>query len=133
MSVKVWDDIKLVYEHILNEFNDDLFLKRYLCDTFFADIMRRKDSGNLYNVTSELAHMYGESGVIDGIIYTSVKVEGEPVVVLNTNAVDKSIKHERTELYEIVEDYGYAVYNTKKLYSGTIDTSGKINWGKEDE
>lgn len=133
MSDKTWDDIKLVYEHILTEFNDELFLERYLCDTFFSDIMRRKDSGNLYSVTSVLADMYWKSGAIDGIFYTSVKVEGEPVIALNTNAVDRSIKHERTELYEISEDYGYAVYDTKKLYSGIIDTESEINWKKENE
>ena len=133
MSVKTWDDIKLVYKHILTELNHELFLERYLCDTFFSDIMRRKDLGNLYNVTSELAHMYGESGVIDGIIYTYVKVEGEPVIALNTNAVDNNIKHKRTELYEIQEDYSYAVYDTKKLYSGIVDTESEINWKKENE
>jgi len=133
MSDKTWNDMKLVYQHILDEFNDDLFRERYLCDTFFSDIMRRKDSGNLYKVTSILAHMYWESGVIDGIFYTSVKVEGEPVIVLTINAVDTKIKHISTEVYEIVKDYGYAVYNTKKLYTGSIETSGKIDWKKEDE
>jgi len=124
----VWEDLKAVDAYMKKKFEEDIFLAYQLCDAFFADILRRKGSEKLYYVTSVLSAMYLESGKADGILYTSVKSEGSPVVALSICAVHSKIKYVKTESFEIVKSYGYAKYRAKKLYDGEIEKSYNIKW-----
>ena len=132
LSLNQWLYYKKVYKYMQNKFDTDLFVSYQICDAFFADILRCKGSKKLYKVTSILSAMFLESGKADGILYTSVKSEGSPVVALSTKAVNDKLKHISTESFEIKEDYGYSKFRAKNLYSGTIEGSGKINWVVED-
>ena len=129
-----WEAYVDVYKRMEDKFHKDLLGAYYLCDAFFADILRRKGSERLYKVTSTLTAMYLESGNADGILYTSVKSEGSPVVALSTTAADTKLVHISTESCEVLKDNGYAQYSTKILYTGTIDESnGSINWVNQNE
>ena len=122
------------YKYMERKFDKDLLGAYYLCDAFFANILRRKGSERLYKVTSRLMAMYLESGKADGILYTSVKSEGSPVVALLSKAADAKLVHISTESCEVLKNYGYAQYSTKILYIGTIaESNGCINWVNQNE
>lgn len=126
-----WEAYLDAYTGMEDKFHKDLLGAYYLCDAFFADILRRKGSERLYKVTSTLTAMYLESAEADGILYTSVKSEGSPVVALSTEAVDAKLVHISTESYEVLKDYGYAQYSTKILYKGSIEEGDtNITWYK---
>ncbi|ELA8259981.1 hypothetical protein Q3054_001067 [Vibrio alginolyticus] len=74
-------------------YTPSVFLAHILCDAFLSDILRRKENGNLYKVTSKLLNIFTSDATIDGIIYTSVKSEGNPVVALKTSTVDDKMVH----------------------------------------
>jgi hypothetical protein len=98
-----------------------------LCDAFLSDILRRKKSGNLYNVTSRLFPIFTENPEIDGIVYTSVKSEGDPVIALKTNSVDTKINHISCDSYRIINDYGYAKYHAIHTHCGSINNNS-VKW-----
>lgn len=133
-----WKAYHDAYTRMEVKFHKDLLGAYYLCDAFFADILRRKGSERLYKVTSTLTAMYLEGteadGILykaDGILYTSVKSEGSPVVALSTEAVDAKLVHISTESCEVLKDYGYAQYSTKILYKGSIEEGDtNITWYK---
>lgn len=126
-----WETYHDAYTCMKDKFHKDLLGAYYLCDAFFADILRRKGSERLYKVTSTLTAMYLEGTEADGILYTSVKSEGSPVVALSTKAVDTKLVHISTESFEVLKDYGYAQYSTKILYKGSIKEGEKnITWDK---
>jgi hypothetical protein len=124
----IWEYYKEVYKYMKSKFNKEMLVAYQICDAFFADIFRRKGSNKLYRVTSILSSFFLESSKADGIIYTSVKAEGSPVVALSTEAVDSKIKHLEAISFKISQEYGYAQYKANKLHEGKIDSSGNIAW-----
>ncbi len=127
MPQKMFDYFKAVYEYQEKMFTESVFLAHLLCDMFLSDILRRKESGNLYKVTSRLFSIFSEGGDIDGVMYTSVKSEGDPVVALKTEAVDNKLDHISCDSYLIIKDYGYAKYNAIRTHNGTI-SNNSISW-----
>jgi len=116
-----------VYQYQEEQFSESVFLAYVLCDAFLSDILRRKESGNLYKVTSRLFSIYTSSPEIDGIIYTSVKSEGDPVIALKTEAVDTKLRHVSCDSYRIIHDYGYAKYEASHTHRGSINNNA-ITW-----
>ena len=98
-----------------------------LVDAFFSDILKRKNYGRLYIVTSILASIIMEDKTTDGLIYPSIKAEGSPNVVLKPLSVDTKINHEKCLCFQINENFGYAIYNTTILFNGNI-IKDKIKW-----
>lgn len=129
LSLDCYSVFEEVYEYAENTFDPHIFIAFQLCDAFFSDILRRKESNKLYIVTSILASLFLEGNNVDGILYTSVKAEGSPVVAIKTTSVDNKIEHERAISFEIKESYGYALYKAKPLYKGQIKGE-KIAWQK---
>lgn len=127
MSQETFDFYKSAYEYRREKFTDDLFLAYLLCDTFLSDILRKKDSINLYKVTSQLFSISCQSPDVDGIVYTSVKSEGDPVIALKTKSVDNKVEHTFCNCYKIISDYGYAKYKAIKTHNGRIH-NGLISW-----
>ncbi len=127
MSDDVYSYFKAVYEYGETKFNEYVFLGFQLCDAFFADILRRRESGRLYIVTSVLASLFLEGNRVDGLIYTSVKAEGTPVIAIKPLSVDSKISHKEAISFEIQESYGYAMYKANSLYRGVVNGE-KINW-----
>nr|VVV03964.1 hypothetical protein AW0309160_01347 [Aliivibrio wodanis] len=110
------------------KYTPSVFLAHTLCDAFLSDILRRKENGNLYKVTSKLLNIFTSDDTIDGIIYTSVKSEGDPVVALKTSTVDGKMVHKSCDCYRIDHDYGYALYNAVHTHTGNIHSDNSVMW-----
>jgi len=127
LSEEMYSYFKAVYEYEEKMFDKYVFAAFQLCDAFFSDILKRKESDRLYIVTSILASHFLEGDRVDGLIYTSVKAEGAPVIAINPLSVDSKISHKKAVSFEIQENYGYAMYKANPLYQGVVN--GKIiNW-----
>lgn len=124
---KVYAYFKDVYEYEENKFNKYVFTAFQLCDAFFSDILRRKESDRLYVITSMLASLFLEGDRVDGLIYTSVKVEGSPVIAIKPISVDNKIDHKEAMSFGIQENYSYAIYKAKLLHQGLVNGE-KIDW-----
>lgn len=112
-----------IYDYQQEVFTPDVFLAHQLCDAFFSEILRRKAHGNLYNVTSRLTSFFLEEDHIDGIIYTSVKAEGAPVVAIKPQSVDNKLNHFQCDSYNMIYDYGYGRYEALHVSTGNISNS----------
>lgn len=117
-----------VYNHQKEKYSEDVFLAHQLCDAFFSDILRKSEQGNLYKVTSLLSKLFLESNEVDGVIYTSVKAEGCPVIALKTESVDSKLSHKKAEHLQVQYDYGYAFYHAISTGMGKIKCNKKIEW-----
>jgi hypothetical protein len=118
---------KNLYEYMETKFNQNLFTAFQLCDAFFADILSRKESGKLYDITSVLASIFLDGDRSDGLFYASIQAKGSPVVALKPYIVDSKVKHESAECFEIVKSYGYANYHAKKTHEGLIENDN-VTW-----
>ncbi|MBU4035549.1 MAG: hypothetical protein KKA35_03875, partial [Proteobacteria bacterium] len=127
LSEEMYLYFKTVYEYEEKMFDKYVFVAFQLCDAFFSDILRRKESDRLYLVTSILASHFLEGDRVDGLIYTSVKAEGSPVIAIKPLSVDSKISHKEAVSFEIQENYGYAMYKANPLYQGVVNGEG-INW-----
>ncbi len=127
LSEEVYSYFKFVYEYEEKTFDKYVFVAFQLCDAFFSDILRRKESDRLYIVTSILASHFLEGDRVDGLIYTSVKAEGAPVIAIKPSSVDSKISHKEAVSFDIQENYGYAMYKANPLYQGVVN-GNKIDW-----
>jgi len=127
LSEEVYSYFKSVYEYEEQIFDKYVFASFQLCDAFFSDILRRRKSDRLYTVTSILASHFLEGDRVDGLIYTSVKAEGAPVIAIKPESVDSKVSHKKAVSFEIQENYGYAMYKANSLYQGVVDGE-IINW-----
>lgn len=127
LSEEMYSYFKAVYEYEETTFDKYVFVAFQLCDAFFSDILRRKESDRLYLVTSILASHFLEGDRVDGLIYTSVKAEGSPVIAIKPASVDSKISHKKAVSFEIQENYGYAMYRANPLYQGVVN-GNKIDW-----
>lgn len=127
MSEKVYSYFKAVYEYEKKIFDQYVFVAFQICDAFFSDILRRKETDKLYIVTSTLASLFFKGDRVDGLIYTSVKAEGSPIIAIKPPSVDSKISHKEAVSFEIQENYGYAMYKANPLYQGVVN-GGIINW-----
>jgi hypothetical protein len=132
LSEETYNYFKAVYEYAESKFNKYVFVAFQLCDAFFSDILRRKESNRLYLVTSIFASFFLDGNRVDGLIYTSVKAEGSPVIAIKPASVDNKIAHKKAISFEIQENYGYAMYKAKSLYHGVIN-GDIINWNRHRE
>ncbi|KVX01444.1 hypothetical protein [Shewanella frigidimarina] len=130
MPQSMFEYFEAVSKYQEEKFSESVFLAHLLCDAFLSDILRRKKSGNLYRVTSILFSIYTESSDIDGIMYTSVKSEGDPVVALKTESVNSKLVHKSCDNYRIINDYGYAKYHAIHTHYGSI-SGNSVSWLKK--
>ena len=89
--------------------------------------MRRRESDRLYIVTSILASHFLEGDRVDGLIYTSVKADGSPVIAIKPSSIDSKVLHKEAISFEIQESYGCARYKAKPLYKGAVNGEA-IDW-----
>lgn len=127
VSEEVYSYFKSVYEYEEQIFDKYVFAAFQLCDAFFSDILRRKESERLYIVTSILASHFLEGDRVDGLIYSSVKAEGSPVIAIKPASVDSKVSHKKAVSFEIQENYGYAIFKANPLYQGVVNGE-IINW-----
>lgn len=106
-----------------------LFRAYQLTDRFLADMMSRKGSDRLYEVTSIAGSMMLESQKADGILYSSVQAKGEPVVALLPSAVDDKLQHDKATEVNVHQHLGYEFYHASTVRLGRVDSStGDISW-----
>jgi hypothetical protein len=127
MSEEVYSYFKSIYEYEEQIFDKYVFAAFQLCDAFFSDILSRKESDRLYIVTSILASHFLEGDRVDGLIYTSVKSEGTPVIAIKPSSIDSKVSHKEALSFEIQESYGYAMYKANPLFQGVVNGE-VINW-----
>lgn len=118
---------KQVYDYQKEKYSKDAFLAHQICDAFFSDVLRKAEHGNLYRVTSLLSKLFLECSTIDGVIYTSVKAEGSPVIALKTESVDSKLLHKEAESLLVQKSHGYALYHALPTGKGKINDN-KIEW-----
>ncbi|MDY0222528.1 MAG: hypothetical protein RBR67_15460 [Desulfobacterium sp.] len=125
----IFDYYKKVREYMARKFDPKLLSAYELTDRFFADILSRKGSENLYRVTSALSSVFLD-GKSDGVLYSSVGAKGEPVVVLVPTAVDAKIEHQFVCDVLVQECYGYEffAYKTNAKTFSIDGATGKLNW-----
>lgn len=116
-----------VYNYEKKMFHEYIMIAFGLCDTFFSDILRRKEHGKLFEVTSVLSSLFLEGDKVDGILYSSVQAEGAPILAIKPESIDKKVKHTDTVCLRVDKCFGYAIYYATTLYNGKIITD-KINW-----
>lgn len=127
ISEEVFNYFKEVYDYQKKKYSENVFLAHQICDAFFSDILRRANHGNLYKVTSLLSKLFLETNNIDGVIYTSVKAEGSPIIALKTESVDLKLSHKKAESLLVQSSYGYAFYRAVSTGIGAIN-GNKIEW-----
>ena len=127
LSKEVYSYFKSVYEYEEKLFDKYVFVAFQLCDAFFSDILRKKESERWYIVTSILASHFLDGDRVDGLIYTSVKAEGSPVIAIKPASVDSKVSHKKAISFEVQENYGYAMYKANPLYQGVVNGE-IINW-----
>lgn len=116
-----------VYNYEKKMFNEYTMIAFGLCDTFFSDILRRKEHGKLFEVTSVLSSLFLEGDKVDGILYSSVQAEGAPILAIKPDSIEKKVKHSNAICLRIDKCFGYAMYYATTLYNGKI-VKDKINW-----
>ncbi len=84
------------------------------CDTFFAAILKQKESIRLYDVTSILASICME-GDTDGIIYPSVKGDDAPNIVIKPDSIDTKVRYTNVRSFLITEKLGDVLYRANVL------------------
>ncbi|GAA0296058.1 hypothetical protein GCM10009128_13380 [Psychrosphaera haliotis] len=124
-----FDYYKMSREYMVQKFDPKLLLAYELTDRFFADILSREGRERLYQVTSALSHVF-LSGNSDGVLYSSVKAKGEPVVALTPQAVDDKLDHLFATDVAIEKSFGYEFFQFKTLAkTASIGRqSGKLEW-----
>ncbi|MBQ4832643.1 hypothetical protein J8L70_05260 [Pseudoalteromonas sp. MMG010] len=129
LSQDTFDYYTEARKHMIKQFSRELLFAYELTDRFFADILSRQGSERLYQVTSALSNVF-LTEKCDGVLYSSVKAKGEPVVALRPQVVDDKLEHQfATEVF-IEKSFGYEFYQFKTLAkTSDIDKmSGKLEW-----
>ena len=116
-------------KYMAKKFSQELLLAYELTDRFFADILSREGNERLYQVTSALSNVF-LTEKCDGVLYSSVKAKGEPVVALKPQVVDDKLVHQFATEVLIDKSFGYEYYQFRTLTktSSIGRESGKLEW-----
>lgn len=127
---KIFDYYQEASKLMAQKFSPDLLSAYQLTDRFFADILSRKGSVSLYQVTSAISSIILAGEICEGILYTSVEAEGEPVIALKPSSVDAKLVHQWAVDITVEKQLGYEFYKYQTLSkTKNIDTqSGELIW-----
>ncbi len=116
-------------KHMVKKFSRELLFAYELTDRFFADILSREGNERLYQVTSTLSNVF-LTEKCDGVLYSSVKAKGEPVVALKPPVVDDKLEHQFATEVLIEKSFGYDFYQFRtQAKTSSIDRkSGILEW-----
>lgn len=116
-------------KYMAKQYSPELFVAYKRTDRFFADILSREGNDRLYQVTSALSDVF-LTDKCDGVLYSSVKAQGEPVVALKPQVVDDKLKHKFVTEVLIEKSSSYEFYQYKTLAkTSSIDIkSAKLEW-----
>lgn len=127
LADKVFDYYQKVFDYMKQQFNPEQFSANQLCDDFFADVLSRDGNERLYNVTSILGEYFLEGSQVDGIIYTSVKVKGEPVIAISSSSVDSKIEHVKTEAITVNQKNVHNSYDYDVTHKANVNGTA-LKW-----
>ena len=108
----------------------ELYESYILCSSFFSDIIKRKGSKKLYEVTSVIASRLLLSETTDAIVYESVQVMDEPSIVIKPSIVDTDITHKNAYCFTVNENLGYGIYDVNIINECEI-VGDKLEWEKK--
>lgn len=130
LDSKIFNYYEKASNYMEQKFSRDLLYAYQLTDRFFADVLSRKGSVNLYQVTSIISYAILGGSICEGILYTSVEAEGEPVVALKPSSVDAKLVHQWAADVNIEKKLGYEFYKYRTLgKTKSIDVqSGRLIW-----
>ncbi len=116
-------------KYMVKQFSRELLFAYELTDRFLADVLSREGNERLYQVTSALSNVF-LTEKCDGVLYSSVKAKGEPVVALKPSAVDAKLEHLFVTDVLVEKPFGYEFYQFKTLAkTSNIDkNSGSLEW-----
>jgi hypothetical protein len=123
LSQMVFEYYVAAHKSMKNKFSKDQLIAYQLCDAFFADVLSREGNERLYNITSILAEYFLEDSDVDGIIYTSVKAKGEPVIAIRASSVGAKIDYVKAEAITINQSNGYNDYDYEVTHNTIIAPS----------
>ena len=102
-----------------------------ICNAFLADILKRKGSDRLYNVSSAIAKRLLDDENTDAIVYESVQVKDSPVIAIKTDIVDSHIEHNQITCFKIENSLGYGLYYGETISKALIkNNENKLVWEK---
>lgn len=129
LSKDVFAYYKKTREYMFQNFDPKLLSAYELTDRFFADILSRNGSESLYQATSALSSVFFD-GKCDGVLYSSVKAKGEPVVAILPSAVDAKVEHQFVCDVSVQKCYGYEFFAYKTIAkTSSIDVATrKLSW-----
>jgi hypothetical protein len=123
LSQVAFDYYVAAHNEMKKKFSKNQLLAYQLCDAFFADVLSREGSDRLYKVTSILSDFFLQSGKADGILYSSVKAKGEPVIAISPSAVNAKVDHVHAKAITINQSYSYNYYDYKVTHNTIIAPS----------
>jgi len=130
LSEAIFDYYKKAKEYMGKQFDSNLLMAYELTDRFFADLLSRKGSEPLYQVTSAISSVFLSGSTCEGVLYSSVEAKGEPVVALKPQAVDDKLEHQWVRDVTVEKCFGYEFfqYKTQAKTSEIDSEDGKLVW-----
>lgn len=116
-----------IYELYRKNTHPTAMLAMQLCDAFLTDVLSRKESPRLYDVTSEIGRECLKPAEIDGILYPSTTFLGFPNLAIKPTSVDRKLRYETTISTKVEKYFGYGMYQTKILRQGIV-SGDDIDW-----
>jgi hypothetical protein len=114
------DSFREMYELYRKNIHPTAMLAMQICDAFLTDLLTRKESPRLYDVTSEIGRECLRPDVLDGILYPSTRFEGFPNLALKPKSVDLKIRFETALSLKVERCFGYGMFKTKILRQGIV-------------
>lgn len=103
-----------------------------LCNAFLADVLKRKGSDRLYDVTSAIAKRLLADENTDAIVYESVQVKDLPALAIKTDIVDNHIEHNQVTSIKIITNLGYGIYYSDEINKAMIvNNENELKWEKK--
>jgi hypothetical protein len=124
---KLHNNFKVMYDLYKQHTHPDAMLALHLCDAFLYKVLKEKGTEKLYRVTSQIAKEYLKAPILDGIVYASVQFDDYPNVVIKPTSIDIKVIHKEVVSLEIIENYGYGIYQTKNTHHAHIKDN-IIDW-----
>jgi hypothetical protein len=129
LNQNTFEYYKKTREYMVQNFDSKLLSAYELTDRFFSDILSRKSNDNLYQITSSLSSVFIDENS-DGVLYSSVEANGEPVVALTPSAVDSKLEHQFACDIKVGKCCGYEFFKYKTIAttSGIDRNTGELKW-----
>lgn len=126
--IPIHNIVKEIYKYYEDTHSNNLLLAIKKADEFLFKLSRHDSDNKVYKLTSTLGNLlFKNNNSTDGILYPSVKVDGEPNIVLKPNVVDDKIEHIESKLSLSYFNEKEKTMDAKEFMNGKI-VNCKILW-----